>query len=86
MITVAIISAAAAFGLAIAVIAVLQAGISREEADHSLLADPATRAASVTRRMVGLYVRTPDRLADAGRFGGQDATRPGQPPLRRPGR
>ena len=86
MITIAIAAALSALGLAIAVIALLQAGISREEADRSLLTDPATRAASVTRRLVGLYVRTPDRPADAGRFGGQDATRPGRRPPRRAGR
>ena len=42
MITIAIVIGASALGLAVAVIAMLQAGISREEADHSLLADPAT--------------------------------------------
>jgi hypothetical protein len=86
MITVAIVAAASALGLAIAVIGVLQAGIAREEADHSLLGDPATRAASVTRRMVGLYVRTPDQLADPGHCDYQHATRSGQRPPGRPGR
>ena len=86
MITFAIVVAASVLGLALAVIVMLRAGISREEADHSLLADPTTRAASLTRRMVGLYVRTPDRLTDADRSDGQDATRPGQWPPMRPGR
>ncbi len=40
-------------------IAFFRAGIAREEADRSLLGEPATRASAVTRRVVGLYVRTP---------------------------
>jgi hypothetical protein len=79
MITIAIVVGASVLGLAVGVIAVLQAGIAREEADRSLLADPATCAASVTRRLVGLYVRTPDRATGPG---GHDATRPTQRPRR----
>jgi hypothetical protein len=79
MITIAIVVGASVLGLAVGVIAVLQAGIAREEADRSLLADPATCAASVTRRLVGLYVRTPDRVTGPG---GQDPTRPAQRPRR----
>jgi hypothetical protein len=83
MITIAIVIGASALGLAVAVIAMLQAGISREEADHSLLAEPATCAASVTRRLVGLYVRIPDRVTGSGP---QDAARLAQRPPRRAGR
>ena len=86
MIAMAIAVAAITAVLAVAVIALLRAGIAREESDHSLLASPRTRSALVTRRMVGLYVRTPDRVADAGRFGGQDAISPAERPPRRPGR
>ena len=86
MIAMAIAVAAITAVLAVAVIALLRAGIAREESDHSLLASPRTRSALVTRRMVGLYVRTPDRVADAGRFGGQEAISPAQQPPRRPGR
>ena len=86
MIAIALTVAAATAVLAVAAITLLRAGIAREESDHSLLVGPTTRSASVTRRMVGLYVRTPDRVADAGRFGGQDAISPAQRPPRRPGR
>jgi hypothetical protein len=79
MITIAIVISATILGLAVGVIAMLQVGIAREEADRSLLADPATCAASVTRRLVGLYVRTPDRPTGPG---AQDFTRPTQRPRR----
>jgi hypothetical protein len=79
MITIAIVISATILGLAVGVIAMLQVGIAREEADRSLLADPATCAASVTRRLVGLYVRTPDRPTGPG---AQDFTRPTQRPWR----
>jgi hypothetical protein len=58
------------------VIAMLRAGITREEADKSLRGAPATRASAMTRRMVGLYVRMPhqaDATADgADRTAGQE--------------
>jgi hypothetical protein len=79
MITIAIVISATILGLAVGVIAMLQVGIAREEADRSLLADPATCAASVTRRLVALYVRTPDRPTGPG---AQDFTRPTQRPRR----
>jgi hypothetical protein len=79
MITIAIVISATILGLAVGVIAMLQVGIAREEADRSLLADPATCAASVTRRLVGLYVRTPDRPTGPG---AHDFTRPTQRPRR----
>ena len=40
-------------------IGLFRAGIAREEADRSLLGEPVTRASAITRRVVGLYVRTP---------------------------
>jgi hypothetical protein len=86
MIAMALAVAAITAVLAVVVIALLRAGIAREESDRSLLVGPRTRAASVTRRMVGLYVRTPDRVGDVSRFGGQDAISPAERPPRRPGR
>ena len=41
------------------VIGLLRAGIVREERDQSLLDLPATRASVITRRLVGLHVRSP---------------------------
>jgi hypothetical protein len=72
--------------LVIVAIVLLRVGIAREESDHSLLGGPRTRSALVTRRMVGLYVRTPDPTADPGRFGGQNAISQAQRPPRRSGR
>ena len=86
MITIAIVVAALALGLAVAVIAMLQAGISREEADRSLLADPTTAAARVTRRLVGLYVRTPERLPEADHHPDPDGPGSACKPPARPGR
>jgi hypothetical protein len=83
MIAIAIATAAFVLGLAFAVIAILQAGIAREEADRSLLADPATASAKMTRCLVGLYVRTPERPNAADRH--PDSGGPGsahQPPAR----
>ena len=65
MIAIAIAVAAFVLGLAFTVVVMLRAGIAREEADRSLLADPATASAKVTRCLVGLYVRTPERAIDA---------------------
>lgn len=50
-------------GLTVGVVALVRAGVAREESDRSLLADPPTRAAAITRRAVGLYVRTPELSA-----------------------
>jgi hypothetical protein len=83
MIAIAVATAAVVLGLAFAVIAMLQAGIAREEADRSLLADPATASAKVTRCLVGLYVRTPERVTGAD--GHPDSDGPGsacKPPAR----
>ena len=59
MIIYVLVAAAFVIGVIAAVIVLLRVGIAREERDHSLLDRPATRAAGVTRRMVGLYVRAP---------------------------
>jgi hypothetical protein len=61
MITIAIITAALGIGLIAGLVALVQAGIAREEHDRSLLGEPSTLAAAITRRIVGLYVRTPRR-------------------------
>jgi hypothetical protein len=65
MIIYALVAAAFVIGIVAAVIVLLRAGIAREERDHSLLDRPATRAAGVTRRMVGLYVRAPRYVISA---------------------
>lgn len=59
MITVTIVAVAFIAGVVAGVIALLRAGIAREESDNSLRGEPATRASAVTRRMVSLYVRMP---------------------------
>lgn len=60
MITFALIVATFIAGMVAGVVILLRAGIAREESDHSLLGKPSTRTARATRRIVGLYVRTPD--------------------------
>ena len=86
MIAIAIAAAAFVLGLAFAVIAMLQAGIAREEADRSLLADPATASAKVTRCLVGLYVRTPERPTGADRHPDSDGLGSARKPPARPNR
>jgi hypothetical protein len=73
MITIVIAASAFLAGVIAGVIALLRAGIAREESDHSLLDDPATRTTAATRRVVGLYLRTPERTAEDGRYSGQGA-------------
>jgi hypothetical protein len=85
-IAIAVAAAAFVLGLAFAVIAILRAGISREEADRSLLADPATASAKVTRCLVGLYVRTPGRLTGADPHPDSDGPGSAHKPPARPGR
>jgi hypothetical protein len=62
-----IVIAAIAFltGVIVGIIALLRAGIAREERDHSLRGEPATRAARAARRVVRLYVRMPERVTQA---------------------
>jgi hypothetical protein len=71
MITIVIVASAFLAVVIVGVIALLRAGIAREESDRSLLGDPATLATAATRRVVGLYVRTPERTTRAGRYPGQ---------------
>jgi hypothetical protein len=59
MITVAIVAVAFVAGAVAGVIALLRAGIAREESENSLRDEPPTRSSAVTRRIVGLYVRMP---------------------------
>jgi len=66
MINFAITAAAVVAALIAGAVAVLRAGIVREESDRSLLGAPATRTASVTRRVVGLYVRAPRQVITTG--------------------
>lgn len=57
MIIIAITITAFLSGVIVGIVTLLRTGISREESDHSLRGGPKTRAASATRRLLGLYVR-----------------------------
>jgi hypothetical protein len=59
MITIAILTAVFGIGLIAGLVALVRVGIAREEHDRSLLDQPPTLAVALTRRIVGLYVRTP---------------------------
>jgi hypothetical protein len=65
MIIIAITVTAFLTGVIVGIIALLRAGIAREERDHSLRGEPATRAARATRRVVRLYVSMPGRVTQA---------------------
>jgi hypothetical protein len=87
MIIIVVVAAAFLAGAIAGVIVLLRAGIAREESDHSLLAEPATRAGAATRRMVGLYVRFPQRCTAVAAMADGTSPRPTQrPATRRPGR
>jgi hypothetical protein len=77
MITIAITSAAFVVGALVSVIVLLRIGISREETDKSLTAVPSTRSAVAARRLVGLYVRSPQG-ASSGPDGLATRIRPGR--------
>jgi len=67
------IGAAAFFlGTMVGVILLLRAGIVREERDQSLLDLPATHASALTRRLVGLHVRSPRYVIETGEPADQD--------------
>lgn len=66
MIVIAILCAAIVAAFIAGAVVFLRVGIGREESDHSLLGVPATRAAALTRRIVGLYVRTPQDVIETG--------------------
>lgn len=57
--TIITIVAAMLVASVVAGVAFVRAGIAREESASSLLGEPPTRASAVTRRVLGLYVRTP---------------------------
>jgi hypothetical protein len=59
MITIAIVVCAFIAGVIVGIIALLCAGIAREESNKSLRAGPPNQASSATRRIVGLHVRMP---------------------------
>lgn len=59
MIITTILVAALFSSVTAGLVALVRAGIAREESDCSVLGEPSTRAAAVTRRVVGLYVRAP---------------------------
>ena len=65
MITIALAAAAFVAGVVAGAIALLCMAIGREETQKSLNADPSTRSVAATRRVVGLYVRSPQRLISA---------------------
>jgi hypothetical protein len=84
MITFAILVTALVASVIAGVIALLRVGIGREESDQSFLGEPPTRAAAVTRCVVGLYVRTPQRLAHDDQSA--DPAHAERPPTARTGR
>jgi hypothetical protein len=55
LLTIAILIVVVPAGLMLAVIALVRAGIAREESDGSLLRKPPTHAAALTRRIVGMH-------------------------------
>jgi len=72
MFMISVIAVAVAFlaGVIAGVLALLRVGIACEESAKSIRGEPPTRAAAVTRRVVGLHVRMgrratqPDHVAD----------------------
>ncbi len=69
MITITIIASMVLAILAAVVLAFLRASIRREVSASSLRGEPPTRAASVTRRVLGLYAQAPQRVAEPGHAG-----------------
>ena len=65
MITIAILAAATISGAIAGLVVLLRLGIAREESDSSLHGVPATRAAALTRRMVGWHGPVPQRIPQA---------------------
>lgn len=61
MITIAVVIVTFAASAMAGAIVLLRAGIAREEADSSLLRQPSTRAAAVTRRIVDFKTQVPQR-------------------------
>jgi hypothetical protein len=65
MIVIAILCTAFTAAFIASGVVYLRVGIGREESEHSLRGEPATRAATLTRHIVGLYVRTPQNVTEA---------------------
>jgi len=57
-----LIFAAGAMGLVLVVLAVVVAGIRQEPPAQELTRQPPRLMARLTRRLLGVYVRRPDRL------------------------
>jgi hypothetical protein len=74
------LAAVAVASLLIALVALLRAGIVREDSEHTLRGEPPTLAAALTRRVVGLYVRMPKHAAQADPAGDQTDAGPGRCP------
>jgi hypothetical protein len=77
----AIGTAAFVAGAIAGAIGFLRAGIVREERDQSLLNLPTTRASVITRRLVGLHVRSPRYVITADE---ETASRPEHRPAGHP--
>ena len=78
------IVAAAAAGLVLAVLAVVVAGIRQEPSAQELTRQPPRPMARLTRRLLGVYVRSPDPPVITGQQRGEPGHAPG--PARRPDR
>ncbi len=58
-----ILAAVAVTSVLIALVALLRAGIAREDSEYSLRCEAPTLAAALTRRIVGLYASMPEDAA-----------------------
>jgi hypothetical protein len=79
-----LIVAVAAAGLVLVVLAVVVAGIRQEPPAQELTRQPPRLMASLTRRLLGVYVRRPDPPAITGQQRGEPghASEPARPPDR----
>ena len=66
-----ILAAVVLASVLIALVALLRAGIAREDSEYSLRSEPPTFAAALTRRIVGLYASMPEDPAQADPANGQ---------------
>lgn len=78
MIIIAIVVGAFIAGVIVGIVALLRAGIAREESTGSLRDGPPNQASAVTRRIVGLHVRMPlsTRADDQNDFAAAHKIRP----------
>jgi hypothetical protein len=73
-------------GAIVSAIVLLRMGIAREESDKSLLDEPTTRAATMTRCVVSLYVRASRRATETGDLAeSSDRGQDQRPPTAGPG-